>query len=382
MPLQATIEDNFDVEELVGILAETTTAGFTKQAGEMKRLTEKLEKLEAKMGRPGAANDNFKAAHDNNDIAAEKKALSDYARYGTEIKTMSAGSDPDGGYGVTSQLSADINRRLYDSSPIRQICRVVEVGSFDSYSEPLQIGDASATWVGENTVRPATTTPTLGLLNIPVNELYALQPVTQRLLDDSRFDMAGFVTERVTDRFARSEGTAFVNGTGVGQPQGFMTIPTDTAADFTRDYKKIQLVVSGSASEVTFDGLKSLFWTMRAPHRANASWLMSSATASQVDSLKDGNGRYIWRDFIAADLPPTLLGRPVYFSEDMPGVAGNAFPIAFANWKSAYVIADKPGVRWLRDPFSSKPNVLFYGYRRTGGGVCDTDALKLLKIST
>ena len=91
----------------------------------------------------------------------------------------------------------------------------------------------------------------------------------------ARFDMAGFVTERVTDRFARSEGAAFVNGTGVGQPQGFMTVPTDTAADFTRDYKKIQHVVSGSGSAVTFDGLKSLYWTMRAPHRANAAWLMS-----------------------------------------------------------------------------------------------------------
>jgi HK97 family phage major capsid protein len=121
---------------------------------------------------------------------------------------------------------------------------------------------------------------------------------------------------------------------------------------------------------------------MRAPHRANASWLMSSATASQLDTLKDANGHYIWRDSVAADVPPTLLGRPVYFSEDMDSVSAGTFPIAFANWKAAYVIADKPGVRWLRDPYSSKPSVLFYAYRRVGGGVADTDALKLMKIST
>ena len=141
--------------------------------------------------------------------------------------------------------------------------------------------------------------------------------------------------ERVTDRFGRSEGTAFVRGNGVAQPKGFMSYDVDSAADFTRDFKKIQYVVSGSGSAVTFDGLKNLYWTMRAPHRANATWLMSSATASQVDQLKDNQGRYLWRDPISADVPPTLLGRPVYFSEDMDSVTGNAFPIAFANWSSS-----------------------------------------------
>jgi HK97 family phage major capsid protein len=384
MPLQA-IEDHIDVDDAIDALTETTTTALTKQAGEMKRLGDKLEKLEAKMSRPGAANDNlsYKAANDNNagGLATEKKAVADYIRHNTEIKNMSAGSDPDGGYGVTPQLSAEIAKRLFDQSPLRQICRVVQVGSFDSYQEPQQIGDAAATWVSENASRPATTTPTLGMVDVPVNELYATQPVTQRLLDDSRFDMGAFVVERASDRFARTEGTAFVTGSGVAQPKGFLTYATDSAADFTRDHSKLQYVVSGSGSAVTFDGIKSLYWTMRAPHRANASWLMSSATASQVDTIKDGQGRYIWRDSIAADVPPTLLGRPVYFSEDMPAVSAGLCPIAFANWTAGYIIADKPGVRWLRDPYSSKPNVIFYGYKRVGGGVADTDAIKLLKIS-
>ena len=95
MPLQATIEDAVDVEEAIDSLTETTTAGFTKQAGEIKRLTDQLDKMQAKMGRPGAANDNFntKAANDNN-ITDEKKALSDNVRFGIDFKTMSAGSDP------------------------------------------------------------------------------------------------------------------------------------------------------------------------------------------------------------------------------------------------------------------------------------------------
>lgn len=391
MPL-AQIDTPVDVEDAIDTLAETTTAALKAQASDVKQLRETLERLEAKMGRPGAAiasNDNHRFttqhANDNDAKAAlveEKKALADYVRHNTEIKTMSAGSSPDGGYTATPQLSDQIARRLYDQSPMRQLARVVEVGNFDSFEEPMQIGDAAATWVSESQSRPATTTPTLGLLNVPVNELYATQPVTQRLLDDSRFDMAGFIVERASDRFARTEGLAFVRGSGVAQPKGFMSYATDSADDFTRDFSKIQFVVSGSAGAVTLDGIKSLFWKMRAPHRANASWLMSSGTASQLDGLKDSEGRYLWRDSVTAGVPPTLLGRPVYFDENMDSVSAGTFPIAFANWRRAYVTADKPGVRWLRDPFSSKPNVIFYGYRRVGGGVADTDAIKLLKIST
>jgi HK97 family phage major capsid protein len=108
---------------------------------------------------------------------------------------------------------------------------------------------------------------------------------------------------------------------------------------------------------------------------------MSSATASALDGLKDSTGRYLWRESAALDQPPTLLGKPVFFSEDMPAVAAGTLPIAFGNFTAGYVIADKIGVRFLRDPYSSKPNVIFYAYRRVGGGVADTDAIKLLKVS-
>src|SRR2546423_319159 len=102
MPLQAldTNDVDTDIDGALEALTETTKAALTKQAAEMKRLEEKFEKLEAKKGRPGAANDNFshgRAANDNHanpDLVAEKKALSDYVRSG-EVKTMSSGSDPD-----------------------------------------------------------------------------------------------------------------------------------------------------------------------------------------------------------------------------------------------------------------------------------------------
>ena len=121
---------------------------------------------------------------------------------------------------------------------------------------------------------------------------------------------------------------------------------------------------------------------MRAPHRANSTWVMASQTANACDKLKTGDGEYLWRNGMLAGSPPSLLGRPVEFCEDMPAIANGNLPIAFADWNAAYCIVDKMGMRWILDPYTVKGQIQFYGYRRTGGNVANTDALKFLKIST
>jgi HK97 family phage major capsid protein len=105
---------------------------------------------------------------------------------------------------------------------------------------------------------------------------------------------------------------------------------------------------------------------------------MSSAAANALDKLKTSQGYYIWRAGITSGAPPSLLGRPVEFDENMPAI-GSRWPSV---WKAGYLIVDKLGIRYLRDPFTTKPNVLFYAYPRVGGDVANSDAIKLLKIST
>jgi HK97 family phage major capsid protein len=83
-----------------------------------------------------------------------------------------------------------------------------------------------------------------------------------------------------------------------------------------------------------------------------------------------------------AGVPPSLLGYAVEFSEDMPDVTAGSLSIAFGNFPLAYVIVDKAGIRFLRDPFTDKPNLLFYAYRRVGGSIANSEALKLMKTGT
>lgn len=157
---------------------------------------------------------------------------------------------------------------------------------------------------------------------------------------------------------------------------------SSSAVDGARPLNTLQYVPSGGATEVTVDGLRDLYWAMRAPHRPNAVWLMSSATANAIDKLKfEATGEYVWRDSSTAGAPPTLLGRPVEFDENMPSIAAGSYAIAF-DFQAGYLIVDWQGMKFLRDPYTDKPNVLFYCYRRTGGGVALPDAIKLLKVGT
>jgi len=374
-----------------GDFAELKTAieGYTAEAkkhadtvADMRRELDEIAKKQNRLVLNGAGG----GGEEKTDVA-ERKALSVFARTGdeAELKALSVGSDPDGGYVVHSVMAQSMIKRIYDLSPMRRLSRVETITIGDAWEEPLDLDESGATWVGEQTARPATDTPGLGMLRVPVHEIYALQKVTQRLIDDAAIDVGGWVTGKVNDKLARAEGAACVSGDGVLKPKGFLAYDTAATADASRARGVLQHFASGGASDFAAsnpgDVLKNMVWGLRTPYRQNGAWLMNSNTASRIDKFKDGNGDYLWRDGMTSGAPPSLLGYPVEFDEGMPDVAANALPIAFGDFRQAYLIVDKAGVRWLRDPYSDKPHVLLYAYRRVGGGLANSEALKLLKIA-
>lgn len=328
----------------------------------------------------GGGNDNNTPAV-REALAKERRAISHFARTGDEAEIRAISSGGDGGYVVYPHVSMVMTKRLFDLSPMRRLARVETITIGDSWEEPADLEQSEATWAAEAESRPETDTPAISRLTVHVHEIYALQAITQRLLDDASIDVGLWIEGKIADKFARTEGTAFITGTGAKQPMGFMSLATTTDDDLTRDVNKLQHVITGSATTVTADSLRDIYWKLRAVHRSNGTWMMSSDTANSIDKLKDGNGDYLWRNGMTAGSPPSLLGRPVEFAEDMAAIGAGNFPIAFGDFKAGYLIVDKAGIRLLRDPYTSKPNVLFYAYRRVGGSVALPDAIKVLKVS-
>ncbi|MDJ0821463.1 MAG: phage major capsid protein [Paracoccaceae bacterium] len=320
--------------------------------------------------------------------APHQKAFDAYLRSGDdeglrglelEGKAMSTAVNSDGGYLVDPQTAEEIKSVLDSTASIRAIANVVNVEA-SSFDVLIDRNDTGAGWADETTDSTETGTPTIERISIPLYELNALPKVSQRLLDDSAFDVEAWLAGRIADKFARAEAGAFVNGDGVDKPRGFLdhaTVDNDVWA-----WGNIGYVPSTVADDIgDGDALISLVYALGAQYRAKASFVMNSKTAGALRKLKDADGRHLWSDGFAAGEPARLLGYPVLIAEDMPDIAADADPIAFGDFGAGYTIAERPDLRVLRDPFSAKPHVLFYATKRVGGDVSDFAAIKLLRCA-
>jgi HK97 family phage major capsid protein len=320
-----------------------------------------------------------------------KKAFAAYLRSGddgglrglsVEEKALSTAVAADGGYLVDPVTAAQIVGVLRSSASIRAIANVVnvEASAFDVLVDHTDIG---AGWATETGPQAETGTPQVDRISIPLHELSALPKASQRLLDDSAFDVEGWLAQRIADKFSRAEAAAFIAGDGHDKPTGFLHYPKVDNEIFA--WGSLGYVPTGAAGDFSAtdpaDAVVDLVYSLGARYRANGSFVMNSKTAGAVRKMKDADGRFLWSDGLAAGEPARLMGYPVLIAEDMPDIAANAYAIAFGDFRAGYTVAERPDLRILRDPFSAKPHVLFYATKRIGGDVSDFAAIKLLKFA-
>uniref|UniRef100_UPI0035649292 phage major capsid protein n=1 Tax=Actibacterium sp. TaxID=1872125 RepID=UPI0035649292 len=256
----------------------------------------------------------------------------------------------------------------------------VESTSYDVLVDHSEFGSG---WSSETGAQTETTTPQIERVSIPLHELSAMPKASQRLLDDSAFDIEGWLAGRIADRFSRAEAGAFLNGDGVDKPTGILTHTQTPEASWA--WGSLGYIATGTAGDfdaaAPADAVLDLVYALGAEYRANATFVMNSKTAGVVRKMKDADGRFLWSDGLSAGEPARLLGYPVLIAEDMPDIATDACAIAFGDFRAGYTVAERPDLRVLRDPFSAKPHVLFYATKRVGGDVSDFAAIKLLKFS-
>ncbi len=321
--------------------------------------------------------------------APHQKAFNAYLRSGDDDglrgleldgKALNTAVSGDGGYLVDPQTSEAIQSTLSSTASIRAVANVVGVEA-TSYDVLIDHTDVGHGWATETGAAAETGTPVIDRITIPLHELSALPKASQRLLDDSAFDVEGWLAGRIADKFARAEAAAFVSGDGVDKPTGFLTHPA--VDNDVWAWGNLGYVPTGADGDFAgADPIIDLVYALGAQYRANGTFVMNSKTAGAVRKLKDADGRFLWSDGLAAGEPARLLGYPVLIAEDMPDIASDATAIAFGDFTAGYTVAERPDLRVLRDPFSAKPHVLFYATKRVGGDVSDFKAIKLLKFAT
>ncbi len=152
---------------------------------------------------------------------------------GLEQKAIGSSTDAIGGYAVPREIDEVIDRTLVAISPIRQIANVVRVGSA-GYRKLVSTGGTPSGFVGFEAARPVTNTGTFVEIVPASGDLYANPAASQQMLDDAMFDVEAWLASEIATEFARAEGMAFVKGSGVAQPLGFLTSPNAATLDGVR----------------------------------------------------------------------------------------------------------------------------------------------------
>jgi HK97 family phage major capsid protein len=338
---------------------------------ELKALTDRLADLEKKANRPGGGGRN-----EDEEAATVRKAFGTYLRLGNqapveEVKALTVSSDPQAGYLAPAEMSTEFIRDLIEFSPIRSVASVRTTGA-PSVKYPRRTSITNAQWEDELEESEESGIG-FGMLEVPVNKIVTFVDISNELLADSGGQAEAEVRTALAEDFGQKEAVAYVNGSGVKQPEGLMT-----NADILH-------TVNGHATNLSADKLIDLLYALPASYRnaPGARWAMNGTTLATVRKLKDGQGNYLWQPAFTAGQPETILGKPVMEMVDMPDIGDGNYPIIYGDF-SAYRIVDRLSLSILSDPYTQarKGVTRIHATRRTGGRVLQAARFRKLKTAT
>ena len=179
-------------------------------------------------------------------------------------------------------------------------------------------------------------------LNITLNGFLAgaLSKISKSLINNSQFDILSEVVNNMAFSIARFVENVLING-AEGKGEGLSTIK--------------QVKVAASASAVTMDELIDLKDMVKDAFQNGCVWLMNSATRTAIRKLKDDNGRYLMQDDVTSPFGTTLLGKPVYVSDNMPGMETGKKAIIYGDLSGLAVkLSEDANIQVLQEKYADE----------------------------
>ena len=284
---------------------------------------------------------------------------------------LSEGVDSEGGYLVPDEFEHTLVQSLAEQDIMRGLANVIQTTSGDR-KIPVVSTHGSAGWLDEG--KPYTESDeTFSQVTLSAFKLGTFLKISEELLGDSVFDVEAYLAAEFARRIGAAEEEAFLVGDGKGKPTGIFDATGGGISDVT----------TAKATDITADELIDLHYSLRAPYRARAVWLMNDATVKTVRKLKDNQGQYLWQPALTAGAPDMILGKPVYTSTFAPEIKAGAKTVAFGDL-SYYWIADRQGrsFKRLNELFATSGQIGFLASQRLDGKLVLPEAVKILTQKT
>ena len=283
------------------------------------------------------------------------------------VNALQIGTDSEGGYLVPDEYERTLVEALEEENVFRQLAKVIQTSSGDR-KIPVVATKGTASWIDEEGAYTESD-DSFGQVSIGAYKLGTMIKVSEELLNDSVFDLESYISREFARRIGAKEEEAFFTGDGSGKPLGILAASGGAETGIT----------AASATAITADELIDLFYSLKAPYRRNAVWVLNDSTIKAIRKLKDNQGQYLWQPSLTAGAPDLLLGKPVRTSAYMPAIAADAKTVAFGDF-SYYWIADRQGrsFKRLNELYAATGQVGFLASQRVDGKLVLPEAIKVL----
>jgi HK97 family phage major capsid protein len=369
-----------------GLLSDEDTATYEKMENDVVALGKEIERLERQ-----AAIDLELSKATSNPITNEPtkgteektgRASAEYRRsFWSAMRTragegldpnvknaLQIGTDSEGGYLVPDEYERTLVEALEEENIFRTIANVITTSSGDR-KIPIVASKGTASWIDEEGTIPESD-DSFGQVTIGAYKLGTLIKVSEELLNDSVFPLESYISKEFARRIGNKEEESFFTGDGSGKPTGVLAATGGAQVGVT----------TASATAITIDEVLDLFYSLKAPYRNRAVFVMNDSTVKAIRKLKDGQGQYLWQPSVQAGTPDTILNRPLYTSSYVPAIEASAKTIVFGDF-SYYWVADRQGrvFRRLNELFAVTGQVGFIATQRVDGKLILPEALKVLQ---
>ena len=325
-----------------------------------KPLTSKPEGPAAK-SKTGIATDEYRDAFWNN---IRSKSISHEV-----FNALQVGTDSEGGYLAPDEYQRTLIEALQEQNIFRQLAHVISTSSGER-KIPVVASKGTASWIDEEGAYPESD-DSFGMVSIGAYKLATMIKVSEELLNDSVFNVPAYIAKEFARRIGAAEEEAFFTGNGTGKPLGILASTGGAELGVT----------AASSTAFTMDEVMDLFYSLRAPYRRNAVFMMNDSSVKALRKLKTQGGDYLWQPSVQVGEPDKLLGRPIHTSSFMPGLEASAKSILFGDM-SYYWVADRQGrsFKRLNELYAPTGQVGFLSSERVDGKLILPEAVKVLQM--
>lgn len=195
----------------------------------------------------------------------------------------------------------------------------------------------------------------------------ALSLISRSLINNAQFDIVSFVVDQMAYSIRRFIENVLLNGSG--SVEGLSTLTNSMTA--------------AASNAITADEVIQLKDKIKDVFQNNAIWIMSPATRTALRLLKDEVGRYLLQDDITSPFGTTLLGKPIYVSDNMPDMGSGVTAIYYGDMSGlATKFSEDMNIEVLREKYATQHAIGVVGWLEFDSKVEDAQKITKLVMGT